>query len=405
MAEVVAVESRSMGLCVCVLLHSVGRAALPTTGRLAPRDGATHDFSATSRAPYLALEPNQAGGNLAELQIADLFCGAGGASTGIVRAAQTLGSPMKLVAVNHWPLAVRTHRANHPKAHHVCQNLDAVRSTELVPSGHLDLLFASPQCTHHSKARGGAPVRDQSRATAWHVLDWATQLDVDRIIIENVPEFAWWGPVDRHGCLIKGKKGQVYQAFLGSLRALGYAVEDRVVTAADFGDPTSRTRLFIVAVKGASEVVWPEPTHGEGGGRLQPFRTAREIVDWDHLGRPAREKRRLAENTHARISHGLEVYGGEPFILPRRQFNNDLDVRSIDEPLHTITTGSTDIAVITPHRGEVYHRTLKVPELKRAMSFPADYILHGTVREQVRQIGNAVPCRVAARHAETLLAA
>ena len=126
---------------------------------------------------------------------ADLFCGAGGTSTGLVYACRTLGLKIDLVAINHWPVAIATHTQNHPWATHLCADLASVDPSKTVPGGHLHILVASPECTHHSNARGGRPCSDQSRASAWHVLHWAERLRIDNILVENVREFESWGPL------------------------------------------------------------------------------------------------------------------------------------------------------------------------------------------------------------------
>ncbi len=171
--------------------------------------------------------------------------------------------------------------------------------------------------------------------------------------------------------------------------------------SADFGDPTARRRLFILGRKGLVAPPAPEATHGED--RSERHRTARDIIDWTDLGLPVEQKlNRLSLNTRNRIEMGLEEFNGEPFILPRRQHQN-FSVRSVDRPLHTITTTSWDIQLITPRKGTVYHRCLKVPELLRAMSFPGDYKLVAANEDQVRQIGNAAPIMSGQRHIEALL--
>ena len=128
------------------------------------------------------------------LVAADLFCGAGGTSTGAARAAASLGLRLQLTAVNHWPVALQTHAAMHPDAVHLCADLESVRPREAVPGGKLDLLMASPTCTYHSRARGGRPVNDQQRMDPWHVHRWCTELRVSRLLVENVPEMLQWGP-------------------------------------------------------------------------------------------------------------------------------------------------------------------------------------------------------------------
>jgi len=132
-----------------------------------------------------------------KILVADLLCGAGGSSTGCARALHELNLEMELVCVNHWPLAIETHKRNHPEARHYVQDIGTVRPHLLVPEGYLDLLMASPTCTHHSIARGGKPTSDQQRSDPWHIITWLTELRVKRLIVENVWEFRDWGPVDR----------------------------------------------------------------------------------------------------------------------------------------------------------------------------------------------------------------
>ncbi|MFK4589043.1 site-specific DNA-cytosine methylase [Bradyrhizobium diazoefficiens] len=123
-----------------------------------------------------------------KILVADLFCGAGGSSTGAARALARLGLEMELVCVNHWGTALETHQRNHPRARHYCADISQVRPHQVVPEGYLDLLMASPTCTHHSIARGGKPTSDQQRSDPWHVITWLTELRVKRMLIENV-----WG--------------------------------------------------------------------------------------------------------------------------------------------------------------------------------------------------------------------
>ena len=129
--------------------------------------------------------------------VADLFCGAGGSSTGAEKAIAATGGRMELVAVNHWPVAVETHQLNHPTARHYVQDLERADPEAIVPEGRLDLLMASPECRFYSRARGGKPIHDQGRMNPWTMHNWLTRLDVQRVLVENVPEFIDWGPSTR----------------------------------------------------------------------------------------------------------------------------------------------------------------------------------------------------------------
>lgn len=286
------------------------------------------------------------------IHAADLFCGAGGTSTGLARACESLGLGLSLIAVNHWDIAIQTHTANHPKAQHLCTSLDSVDPRKVVPAGHLHLLVASPECTHHSIARGGKPVTDQSRFTAWHVLRWADALRIDSILIENVREFRDWGPIGTNGRPLKTKRGDTYRAFLNSLRSLGYVVEDRILNAANYGDPTTRARLFIIARRGRRKITWPDASHAADGRLpmgLEKWKAAREIIDWSLVSQSIfNRKRPLAPATLARIEAGLRKFGGanaEPFIVVLRRHGNG---RSVDQPLPTLTAGGEHMGLCEP---------------------------------------------------------
>lgn len=284
------------------------------------------------------------------IRAADLFCGAGGTSSGLLDACTELGLKLNLLAINHWPIAIETHSANHPYAEHLCESLDVVAPRKVVPSGKLDILVASPECTHHSNARGGKPMSDQLRASAWHVARWAEALQVKSILIENVREFRDWGPLDSKGRPVKKRKGELYGAFLNALRAMGYVVEDRILNAADYGDPTSRRRLFIIARLARKRVTWPEPSHSPKGaetlfGRLPAYRTAREIIDWENKGQSIFNRAKpLSPNTMRRIMAGLDKFSGLPFVLGQQ---SGAAPRSVEDPLPTVA-GAGAISLTQP---------------------------------------------------------
>ena len=264
----------------------------------------------------------------------------------MLRAAKDLKLNVNLLAINHWPVAINTHSLNHKNVRHKCESLDSIRPREAVPGGRLGLLTASPECTHHSVAAGGRPKNDQSRATAWHVCRWASDLTIDSILIENVAEFQSWGPLGLDGKPLKKRKGETFKAFINALVSMGYRVEYRVQNAATFGDPTSRKRLLIMARRGGGEITWPNASHGQD---LKPFRTAREVIDWDLKGNSIfGRKRPLSPNTMRRIAAGLKKFGGpaaEPFLVMLYGTNK---ARSVDRPMPTVTAGGNHIAVAQP---------------------------------------------------------
>jgi len=284
-------------------------------------------------------------------KVFDYFAGGGGASEGIL---QALGySPD--VAINHCPQAIAMHTVNHPLTHHLKEDVRNVDPVRDLPAGDVGLAWFSPSCTHFSRARGGKPVSKQLRALPWCTIRVAARRRPAVIILENVAEFRKWGPVARDGVPVKGREGQTFRRFVRELVDLGYVVEDRVLDAADYGAPTHRKRLFLIARCDGHPIFWPEPSHGPA--RAHPFRTAAECIDWDtpslsifatraearafakehKVGIP---KRPLAEATQRRIAEGLRRFLFDcprPFIV---QVNHGRDVnrsRDLDLPMPTIT--------------------------------------------------------------------
>lgn len=309
--------------------------------------------------------------------VADLFCGTGGTSTGASRAIAAIGGRMELVAVNHWPTAIETHSRNHPQARHTVADVSTADPEALVPEGRLDLLLASPECRYFSCARGGKPVRDQGRMNPWSIHNWITRLATRCVIIENVPEFVNWGPLDENGRPDRSQRGQYFQAWFLAFHALGYQAEWRIINAADFGDATTRTRFFLVARRDGVPISWPEPTHARPQAEptdtmlpgRRPWRSTREIIDWTDPGNsildhPKFRNKPLSPNTRRRIAHGLRRYGGalanryiplldlpdapaaeeaddrlpRPFLVNRHGENGTSRCHRIDRPVPTITT-------------------------------------------------------------------
>jgi DNA (cytosine-5)-methyltransferase 1 len=294
---------------------------------------------------------------------ADLFCGAGGTSTGVIRAVKAMGAEVKLVCLNHWPLAIETHQANHPEAMHYIEDIAKADPVKLVPWGWLDLLMASPECTHFSRARGGKPVNNQSRINPWAIIEWLKKLDVTTVLIENVPEFRTWGPVDADGQPFKEMQGIEFERWVKAIKRLGYKLDYTILNAADYGDATTRRRFFLIARKDKVKVSFPPAAYNKDGSNgLKKWRAAREIIDWDLKGRslfddPKYVKRPLSINTRRRIAAGfmkqnsaLAPYfvralgfevkdaGGqvwpEGFTFNNRQHST---ARDLENPIHTVT--------------------------------------------------------------------
>lgn len=304
-----------------------------------------------------------------KLRAADLFAGGGGTSTGLTQACASRGIGLDLVAVNHWNVAVETHSQNHPTAKHLCADLDAVRPGDAVPGGKLDLLVASPECTQHSRARGGKPVSDQKRASAWCVVRWAEALQPRAILVENVREFADWGPTGAtSGRPLKSRKGELFRAWLSAIEALGYQTDHHILNAADYGDATTRERLFVVAWRGRTPFRWPAPSHTREpvptlfDAPLPRWRAAREVIDWTLKGKSIfGRKKPLSDNTLKRIEAGLRKFGGkaaEPFLVLLRGTDAGqvaASARCIDGPVPTLCAQAEHAGLVQPFALHVTH--------------------------------------------------
>lgn len=334
--------------------------------------------------------------------IVDSFAGGGGASLGIELAVGR--SPD--VAINHNAAAIAMHEANHPKTRHFAEDVFKVSPRTVTGGKPVGLLWASPDCKHFSRAKGSKPVSKTIRGLAWVVVKWAVECRPRVIILENVREFEDWGPLlprwECPACEWRGTEGQVslararprcprcdsvrvrvteqmvpdparkgltFRRFTGRLRNLGYEVKYRVLNAADFGAPTHRRRLFLVARRDGQPIEWPEPTHGDPKkiagpslfAPLKPWRTAAECIDWSiHCPSIFDRKKPLAEKTMRRIALGVKRYvldNPRPFIVGVGGRSGQSPPTSAGSPVGTVTA-KNDRALVTPvivpvtHAGE-----------------------------------------------------
>lgn len=276
--------------------------------------------------------------------VVDLFAGGGGASAGLEAA---LGRPVDL-AVNHDATAIAVHTANHPQTVHLTEDIWKVDPREATGGRPVDVLWASPDCTHFSVAKGGKPRKKKIRSLAWRVVDWAREVQPRIIFLENVAEFRTWGPLDRQGKPIEAKKGMEFRRWLRALKRLGYEVDYRVLDASLYGAPTKRKRLFLVARRDGNPIVWPEPTHGPG--RL-PLHTAAECIDWS-IACPSifTRKRPLAEKTLWRIAEGIRRFvldNPEPYIVGVGGRSGLSAPTAASDPVGTVTA-KNDRALLLP---------------------------------------------------------
>ncbi|MDF3842700.1 DNA cytosine methyltransferase [Pseudomonas citronellolis] len=323
--------------------------------------------------------------------IVDLFAGGGGASTGLEIG---LGRQVAL-AINHNPAAISMHSANHPHAVHYQTDVWGVDPLDSTGGKLVAWLHASPDCRHHSQAAGGQPRKKEIRDLSWVVIKWAGKLRRKRkgpwvLSLENVKQILQWGPLVAKRDKATGRvvkldgtvaapgeqvprdeqflvpdtgaitgssarrrkrrtkflrhgqpKGRSWAHFCEMLRGLGYQVEHWVERNCDYGDPTSRQRLYMVAVADGYEPEAPTKTHAAKPSKgLKPYRTAAECIDWSDLGKSIRNRKRpLAEATMRRIAKGIEkevLQRAQPFIVPIANWSREA-VHPVDQPLNTVT--------------------------------------------------------------------
>lgn len=302
--------------------------------------------------------------------IIDSFAGGGGASTGIEMA---LGRSPD-AAINHNPAALALHAANHPDTLHLINSIYAVDPDEVCRGRRVGLAWFSPDCKHFSKAKGGKPVEKGIRDLAWVVVHWAERAKPDVIMLENVEEFQEWCPLDENNYPDKTRKGETFRAWARAIKRLGYKIEWRELRACDYGAPTIRKRLFVVARCDGQPIVWPKPTHAPTPAILRkgfgyppnPYRTAAECIDWSipcpsifDTSAQIKEKfglranRPLADNTLSRVARGMKRYvldAERPFIVTLGEksvtapsitrFNSGTTGQDMREPMSTITANS-----------------------------------------------------------------
>ena len=282
--------------------------------------------------------------------IIDCFAGGGGASVGIEMA---LGRTVD-IAVNHDPQAIRMHMVNHSGTLHLTEDIFEVDLQKYVAGRHVALMWASPDCTQFSKAKGGKPRINGIRMLPWAVYKHAKAVKPDVIIMENVEEIQQWGPLDESGRPIKEKKGEEYDRFISAVRKLGYTFESRELVAADYGAPTTRKRWYAVFRRDGKMIVWPKQTHFKDADPV--WKPCGNYIDWSDLGTSIfGRKKPLAEATQRRIANGIRKYiieNPDPYIVKDdkavafmiqyhgEQKDGDSRGQVLTEPIKTIDTSN-----------------------------------------------------------------
>lgn len=298
--------------------------------------------------------------------IIDCFAGGGGASVGIEMA---LGRPVD-IAINHDPDAILMHKTNHPDTLHLTEDIFKVDLKKYVKGRHVALMWASPDCTSHSKAKGGKPREQGLRILPWAVFKHAKAILPDVILMENVEEIQQWGPLDENGHIIKERRGEDYRKFITAMKSLGYAFACRELVAADYGAPTTRKRWYAVFRRDGREIIWPEPTHFK---EHEPkWKACGDYIDWSDLGRSIFDRPKpLAEATMKRIANGIRKYVIEnpyPYIVRRKEAvafliqyhgetkEGDSRGQLLTEPIKTIDT-SNRYGLVTAFITKFYKNT------------------------------------------------
>ena len=279
--------------------------------------------------------------------IIDCFAGGGGASVGIEMA---LGRPVD-IAINHDPDAILMHKTNHPETLHLTEDIFSVDLKKYVKNKHVSLMWASPDCTSHSKAKGGKPRNKGLRILPWAVFKHAKAILPDVIIMENVEEIQQWGPLDEKGHPIPEKKGDDYKKFITAMTSLGYEFESKELVAADYGAPTTRKRWYAIFRRDGKNIIWPEQTHTK-----EKWLQCGDYIDWSDLGKSIFNRAKpLAEATQKRIANGIRKYIVEnpnPYIVKDdkavafiiqyhgEQKHGDSRGQLLTEPIKTIDTSN-----------------------------------------------------------------
>ncbi|MDD2002492.1 DNA cytosine methyltransferase [Pseudomonas putida] len=298
--------------------------------------------------------------------VVDFFCGGGGAGTGLEMG---LGRPVT-VAKNHSPAAISMHTANHPAARHFTTDVFEGDPDEECQGRPVGWFHMSPDCTHHSQAAGGQPRKREIRNLSWIGLKWAGKKKPRVISLENVKQILQWGPLmakrdKATGRVMKldgtvaavgervpvqqqflvpdpKRRGITWRRFVHLLEGMGYQVEWRIIKACDFGAPTSRERLFMIARCDGQPIVWPKPTHAKHPAKgQQKWRTAADCIDWNVPSKSIfGRKKELAAATLRRVAKGMKKFvldNPQPFIVPIANWSGEL-AQSANEPLRTVTS-------------------------------------------------------------------
>ncbi|PWJ72925.1 UNVERIFIED_CONTAM: DNA (cytosine-5)-methyltransferase 1 [Murimonas intestini] len=259
------------------------------------------------------------------------------------------------IAINHDEQAIRMHKTNHPSTLHLTEDIFKVDLQKYVAGRHVALMWASPDCTSHSKAKGGQPRKSGLRILPWAVYKHAKSILPDVIIMENVEEIQQWGPLDKNGRPIPERKGEDYRKFVAAMKSLGYDFDSQELVAADYGAPTTRKRWYAIFRRDGKAIVWPEPTYSKNGVPKQ-WKECGDYIDWSDIGKSIFDRPKpLADATMKRIANGYVKYvvnNPHPYMVNNKsevgfliqyhgeQKEGDSRGQLLTEPIKTIDTSN-----------------------------------------------------------------
>jgi len=301
----------------------------------------------------------------------DLFCGAGGATTGMINALHKADIQYDGRVFDHWNIAIETQRLNHPEVVVSCIDIKNILPDRMFLDDprKINVGWASPSCTHFSAAAGGVPKSEQLREQPEMLLPFMRLTRTAKFYIENVKQLLTWGPLLDKDTSYKGKKykaGQpdprkkclFFNDWYRSIRASGYNMEWALLNAADYGAATNRERLIVQCVRKSSglSISWPEPTHVQMPDFVtnNAWRAAAEIIDWSDPGTSIFARKPLSENTLRRIEAGIKKFWGEwaePFLVVLRGTSDYHIQRSaipVTSPVPTITASAGHLGLVQP---------------------------------------------------------
>lgn len=305
-----------------------------------------------------------------EIRAFDLFCGGGGSSIGAKQAGVT-----PVGGVDAWDLATAAYKCNLPRTLTYTRDIRNLSPKRVLEDlGKIDLLIASPECTHHSVAKGNRPRDEESKQLAFQVIRYAAVLQPRWIVVENVIQMRTW---------------HAFEKWRTRLTQLGYFIEPMTLDAQHYGVPQSRRRLYVVCSR---EQQPPIPrTYRRAERNVQYVLDRAHRGGWSYAFTPLNNGRR-SPKTLERAERAISAVGkDQQFVMVYYGTDGSGGFQTVERPLRTITTLDR-FALVRPNCVGHEMRMFQPPELALAMGFPENYRFpdEATRRDCIKLIGNAV---------------